>query len=314
MDLRHLRTFVTVAEQGTVSRAALRLRIAQPALSRQIGDLERELGLKLFDRVGRRLVLSGEGEQLLGNCRNLLGYARSLTDQAQELRGQDRGLVRVTASAHLIDSVFSTFLHRYAARYPHVYVKPIEATGFEILAIIERGEANLGINLDHVVPAGNDHFASHPVPPLEFWAACHTSFELGDGESVELRRLASYPLLSMDSSFTLRKTFDSACHLAGLKPNIVIESRSPHTLLALAEEGHGVAIVPSFVRLHRYTLKSLPITHQRKSVREPRSIFWDRRRPLPRYMQDFCKMIAEHMYEVLPTTQPISRKRARRRD
>ena len=79
MDLRHLRTFVTVAELGTVSKAALRLRIAQPALSRQIGDLERELGLKLFDRVGRRLVLSGEGEQLLGSCRNLLGHASSLT-------------------------------------------------------------------------------------------------------------------------------------------------------------------------------------------------------------------------------------------
>lgn len=104
MDLRHLRTFVTVAELGTVSKAAQRLRVAQPALSRQIWDLEGELGLKLFDRVGRGLVLSGEGEQLLGSCRNLLGYARSLTEQAQELRGGDRGLLKVTASAHLIET------------------------------------------------------------------------------------------------------------------------------------------------------------------------------------------------------------------
>ena len=69
MDLRHARTFVTVAELGTVSRAAMHLRIAQPAFSRQIGNLEQELGLRLFDRVGRRLVLTGEGEQLLGDCR-----------------------------------------------------------------------------------------------------------------------------------------------------------------------------------------------------------------------------------------------------
>src|SRR5262249_23562224 len=65
MHLRQARTFVTVAELGTVSKAALCLRIAQPALSRQIMDLERELGLRLFDRVGRRLLLTGEGEQLL---------------------------------------------------------------------------------------------------------------------------------------------------------------------------------------------------------------------------------------------------------
>ncbi|MBE7608171.1 LysR family transcriptional regulator, partial [Salmonella enterica] len=70
MDLRHARTFVTIAELGTVSAAALRLRIAQPALSRQLEALERELGLLLFDRVGRRLVLTGAGEQLVRECRD----------------------------------------------------------------------------------------------------------------------------------------------------------------------------------------------------------------------------------------------------
>jgi LysR family nitrogen assimilation transcriptional regulator len=77
-------------------------------------------------------------------------------------------------------------------------------------------------------------------------------------------------------------------------------------LLSLAEAGHGIAIVPSFIPLHRYTLRTLPITHKRKPLKQPRSIFWDKRRVLPRYMQDFCKMIAEHMHEVLPTTESNS--------
>ena len=64
INLRHALTFVTVADLGTVSKAAAQLRIAQPALSRQIGALEQEFGLKLFDRVGSRLVLTVEGEQL----------------------------------------------------------------------------------------------------------------------------------------------------------------------------------------------------------------------------------------------------------
>ena len=91
MDLRHTRTFVTVAELGTVSKAALRLRIAQPALSRQISDLEQELGLKLFDRVGGRLLLTGEGEQLLGHRRGLLNYASAVGEQAQLLRRGEPG-------------------------------------------------------------------------------------------------------------------------------------------------------------------------------------------------------------------------------
>src|SRR3954463_14037655 len=72
MDLRRLKTFVAVAELGTVTKAAVHLRIGQPALSRQISDLQQELGLRLFDRVGRRLILTAQGKQLLVDCRRVL--------------------------------------------------------------------------------------------------------------------------------------------------------------------------------------------------------------------------------------------------
>jgi LysR family nitrogen assimilation transcriptional regulator len=77
---------ITVADEGTVSNAVLRLRIAQPALSRQISNLEEELRLKLFDRVGRRLVLSAAGEQLLNDCRSLLGQVSAINERAHLLR------------------------------------------------------------------------------------------------------------------------------------------------------------------------------------------------------------------------------------
>jgi DNA-binding transcriptional LysR family regulator len=312
MDLKHLRTFVAVAELGTVSKAALRLRIAQPALSRQIIDLEKELGLKLFDRVARRLLLTGEGAQLLGNCRKLLGYASSLTDQAQELRRGDSGVLKVTAGAHMIDSVLSTFLLRYAEHYPNVQVRLIEGIGPQVLVMVERGEAQLGINLDEAVPAGADHFGSRPLSPIEFWAAGHTSLQLGHGRSIDIRGLAPYPLLLLDSSFVFRKTFDAACRLAGLRPNILFECSSPHTLLALAEAGYGVAIVHSYLRLDRYILKTLQLMHQRKPLQEPRSIFWDKRRSLPRYTQDFCELLAGFVREVNPTPPRFRTRKSRK--
>src|ERR687898_2958086 len=98
MDLRHLRTFVTVAEQGTVSKAAVRLGTAQPALSRQIKDLEDEFRIRLFDRIRRRLVLTGEGEQLLEHCRGVLGAVGSLTEHTELLRRPDAGVLKVAAT------------------------------------------------------------------------------------------------------------------------------------------------------------------------------------------------------------------------
>ena len=100
MDLKRLRTFVTVADLGTVSKAALRLRISQSALSRQISDLEYECGFKLFDRIGRRLFLTTRGEQLLGRLPRGAGsdgLARR-TDRAAQARRLRRAQARRTAA------------------------------------------------------------------------------------------------------------------------------------------------------------------------------------------------------------------------
>src|SRR5271167_805094 len=215
MDIRHLRTFVTVAEQGTVSKASLRLRIAQPALSRQIKELEEELGLKLFDRVRRRLVLTGEGEQLLGDCRAVFGAVGSLSERAQRLRRADTGVLKVATTPQTMEGVFSAFLHRYAERRPNVQVKLIEAVGPSLLDKLERGDVHLSICLLQTIQTDDHPFDSFPLPPMEFFAASHTSLKLGTEGSIDIAKLAPYPLLLLDSSSVIRGTFNAACRLAG---------------------------------------------------------------------------------------------------
>lgn len=313
MDLRRARTFVAVAELGTVSKAALRLRVAQPALSRQIGDLEQELGFKLFDRVGRRLLLTGEGEQLLGDCRGLLNYASAVDERAELLRSGHTGVLKVAGSPQMIESIFSEFLHRYAERYPDVQVRLIEAIGSDTLAMLERGEIHLGQHMAHAVQPGDRRFAAYPLEPVELLAACHPPLTIGQDGAIEIKRLASYPLLLEDTGFVFRRTFDAACRLAGLEPNIRFESRAPHTLLAMAEAGHGVAIIPSALRTHRYRLRIVGVTHDGKALRQPLAIFWDKRRPLPRHATAFCEMLAAHVTEVFPITRPSDAKTGRAR-
>jgi DNA-binding transcriptional LysR family regulator len=301
MDLRRLRTFVTIAEQGTVSSAALRLHISQPSLSRQIGELQQELGLKLFDRVGRRLVLTAEGEQLLVDCRRLLDYADAISERVHVLRGGDTGVLKVAASPLQFESVFSTFLHRYTRRYPNVRMKLIEAVGLDTLAMLERGEIHFGVCLLQSVKTADSHFGLSPMPPIELLGACHPSLKLERGRKIDVVRLASYPLLLPDSSFAVRRAFDAVCSLARLKPNILIESRAPHTLLAFAEAGHGVAVIPSGLRTHRYALHTVRITYKGKPLREPLAVVWDKRRVLPRYASDFSELLAAHMRRLYPS-------------
>src|SRR5688572_29937093 len=305
MDLRHVRTFVTVAEIGTVSKAAERLHVAQPALSRQIANLEDELGLKLFDRVGRRLMLTSEGERLLNDCRGLLNYARAVGEQAQVLRRGDVGVLRVSASPHLIEGIFPDFLRHYAARYPNVQVRLVDvAAGGEALAMLERGEIHLVQTIVRAIAPDEQRFASHPLAPMQMLAACHPKLKLGSDGSVEIGRLAPYPLLQATPDFAMRRNFDAACRLAGFTPNNVLESRAPHTLVAMAEAGHGVAIIPSALRTRHYEVRIFGVTYRGKPLREQLVMLWDQRHPLPLYATSFFEMLAEHFRAVLPNSRP----------
>jgi DNA-binding transcriptional LysR family regulator len=146
---------------------------------------------------------------------------------------------------------------------------------------------------------------------LELLAACHNAYRLERGSLIDIRRIASHPLLMPDSSFKHRKTFDAVCERARLNPDILIESRTPHALLALAEAGLGIAIISTAVRTDRYALRVVRIADRRKPIRVPQAIVWDKRRVLPRYAQDFCELLAARMRK--PLSIANSGAQARRR-
>jgi DNA-binding transcriptional LysR family regulator len=298
MDLKHLRTFSTVAELGSVSKAALRLRVAQPALSRQIMDLEKELGLKLFDRIGRRLLLTRAGEGLVEHCRGVLGQVRGITEQARMLQGGQAGSLKIGASPQVMESVIPATMSSYVKTFPLVEVKLVEVVGRDQLIMVQRGDIDIGIGLLGQV-AAEERFATHPLGTAEILAACHPSHELAKGKTVEIATLGRYPLLLLDSSYAFRRLFDASFRLAGLEPNVIVESRAPHTLVALAEAGHGVAIIQTITPTSRYKVRVLRVAQKRKPMRLPMVAIWDRRRPLPRYAEEFCKLLSEQLRKII---------------
>jgi DNA-binding transcriptional LysR family regulator len=304
MDLRRLKAFVTVAEHGTVSKATDVLHITQPALSRQISGLERELGFKLFGRAGRRLVLTARGEQLLADCRSLLGHACAVAERAQALRRGEIKVLKVAASALTIDGLFPTFLHRYAQQFPGVQLALIEADAQKHLDLLERGEAHLSVNVLNVVQVDDHRFASYLLPQFHILAACMPTLDLGRTDTIEIRRLAEHPLLLPDASYATRKLFDQACRQAGVRPNILVESAAAHALLALAEEGHGVAIIPSVLRTDRSPVRTMQVTHRCEPLHIALAVLWDKRSTLPGYAEGFSELLAAHIREVFPISRP----------
>ena len=222
-------------------------------------------------------------------------------------------MLKVAASPQIIEGAIAEFLRRYGQHYPKVQVKLIEAIGWaDVVRMLERGDIHLGLNLMGAVQRDDQRFASYPLEPIDLLAACRSTMKLGSDGKIEIAGLAPHPLLLLDTSYVFRRNFDAACRLAGLEPNIAYESRTPHTLLAMAESGHGVAIIPSGMRTDRHPLRLAAITYRGKPLRELLTIYWDKRRPLPPYATTFCEMLAGYMREVFPISRPTKSGRSRR--
>lgn len=164
------------------------------------------------------------------------------------------GPMRVSSKWQPHPRPLSVFLARYAKRRPNVQVNLTEAVGASLTALLERGEVRVAISTAGGIQASNVSLGTICLPSLQFVAAYNRALGLANRPTMDVRKLGSFPLLLLESSFAIRAAF-AACRIAEFKPNIAFESRTPHTLLALAEAGHGVAVVPSVMPTHRYDLQ-----------------------------------------------------------
>jgi DNA-binding transcriptional LysR family regulator len=300
MDLKLLKAFVGVAEHGTVSKAAEVLHITQPALSRQIRSLEQQVGFELFERAGRGLVLTPRGGQLLTECRGLLTQADALSERTRRMQRGELQVLRVAATSLTIESLFPIFLKQYAKQVPDVRIVLIDVDTAEHLNMLERGEADLSVNVINMLPLDDRHFACRMLPRFQIFAACSRSFPIRAGGAIDIAALGQTPLLVLDRSWSTRYVFDAACHLAGFKPSIAFESRSVSTLLSMAEAGHGVAIVPSILKFNPQKIRTLVVTHRRESLQLTVAVLWDKRRMPSRYPDQFADLLTAYVREFYP--------------
>lgn len=246
MELRHLRYFVAVAEELHFGRAAERLHIAQPPLSRQIRDLEEELGVPLFDRVARGIELTPAGRAFLPEARLTLAQAERAQRSAQRAAKGEIGRLRVGfVEAATYSAILPNVLGFFRMHLPQIGLSLFEMSSGEQEEAFRDGRIDLGM-LDNPPPDAERWLNVEPVYGDPLVAALPESHPLAAAARVTLADLAgdSFVLFPRSDVPRLYDEFIASCRAAGFSPRVVQQAAGWHTLAGLVGAGVGTGFVP----------------------------------------------------------------------
>jgi DNA-binding transcriptional LysR family regulator len=241
MELRHLRYFEAVARHSHVTRAAAELHIAQPALSKQISQLEHELGVALFDRVGRNVRLTEAGESLLPHARAVMAQVEAARAEMAERIGLRKGRATVgappTVGTQLLPAVLATF----NKRYPGIELRLHESGVQTLLDLLETGLTDVAVV---TLPVDDENLTVVPIFTEEMVIAVWHGHPLAGRGEVTIGELQGEPWVLSPENYELREAALVACDRAGFSPRVVLEGGETDTLLRFVAAGVGVALVP----------------------------------------------------------------------
>jgi DNA-binding transcriptional LysR family regulator len=245
MELRHLRYFVGVAEDMNFSRAAARLHVAQSALSRQIQDLEGEIGVQLFVRDKRGIVLTAAGKVFLGEARRLVAQSQQAIETARRAARGEVGRLDLGYIGALSDGLIPRLMRKFRAQFPGVEVKLHALRPARQVEALRRDEIQLGfIGL----PSGD----AEAMLNFEVFRRDRMVVALPAGHPLTARRAVKLADLAAERFIFLSRAgtpvyYDwlmRLCHDAGFHPNIVQEVETGQTMVELVAAGSGVALFP----------------------------------------------------------------------
>lgn len=260
MEIRQLEYFVTVAEEKSFTKAAAKLHVAQPGVSTQIRQLERELRQRLLDRSGRTVRLTEVGAAVMPFARAALaavaGVRQAVDEHTGLLRGRlSVGMVTSSATAHDLPRLLADF----HAQHPAIEITLSEATSDNLLSSLQAGHFDAVVFAPGAtVPPGIETLT---VAEELLVAAVSPIHPLADRTAVRLDELRDEPLITFHHSVGARATVEDACAAVGFAPRIAFEASDPHVLAELAANGLGVAILPApYAAARPVALRAIPIT------------------------------------------------------
>ena len=262
MELRHLRYFVAVAEEENVTRAAAKLRVAQPAVSRQIRDLEDELGLALLERTAKSVRLTDAGRVFLDEARAVLARANEAIKAARAVDAGLRGELNVGYAPSLTVEILPRALRRFQAEFPKVRVLLHDFSTEEMVAGLRDDRLQVALMVA-LSPRQLRGLRFHELARYPLCVAVAPGHRLARRRTVSLAQTVDEPLIAYSQADYPEYHSALAKMFLPLRraPAIVEELDSVTSLIAAVEAGRGIALVPSCMKcLAGPRLKIIPMT------------------------------------------------------
>lgn len=241
--IRQVQVFVVLCETRSFTRTAERLHMTQSAVSKQVADLENQLGFALFDRTTRRVEPNEAAWEFHGFARELMATVQAATRSVAEISNLDRGRISMAASPLMIYGLLADPIAQFRRRHPGVAFELHELSTDDTLAAVRSGEVDAGLcALDR--PAAGLHASAFYADTM--FAVVSAAHPLADRDRVTLRELAGWEHIQLRHFYSARRTLDALMQAQDLALSGGIEASTLTAVLGLVRTGAGMAVLPGY--------------------------------------------------------------------
>ncbi|MGG3467655.1 LysR family transcriptional regulator [Neobacillus pocheonensis] len=244
MDIKHLQYFIEVANYSSFSRAANQLFITQPTISKMIKNLEMELGVALFDRSRKQLILTDAGRIILEQAKLIDKAFKNLEMELDNLTGLKKGHIRIGLPPIFNAQHFLKIVGDFHERYPGITFQLVEEGSKRIEENVEKNLLDVGVV---VLPTKNEIFDHFSFMEENLKVILHSSHPLSEREQVNLADLENESFILFNKDFVLNDRIIHSCNSAGFNPHIISESSQRPFIEEMVASKFGVSLLPESV-------------------------------------------------------------------
>lgn len=240
-EIRHIRAFLAVARQSNFTKAAHELHVSQSALTVQIQQLEEALGIRLFDRTNRRVVLTEAGSALIGPLQRVLIDTENIVSQTRDISNLRRGVVSLAVLPSVAAGILSEVLRQFTTDYPGIVVHIHDVVADKVVELVKKEEVDFGIG---TMRHADRELTALPLFANRLFAFLPAKHPLSVRALLSLHQLAKYPLVLTGKDSGVRAIVEDALQRKSLHGKYAYEVNYMPTLLSLVRAGFGVGILP----------------------------------------------------------------------